>query len=425
MKIQWEKITSKEFEELCWHLLDVMGFNNLEWFGARGRDRGRDLRGTKNENPFPGFQVMKEWIIQCKRFVKRSLTRTDLDKTITWAKAHNPDYLLFITTEILTSDTRDWIDTIQSGFAFKIFIMDKPLLETQLLERFEELKAYLPDKIREEVAKYAPSVEKEIIEKLYPHMHVLREKALDPWIDLLRGIKSGTRIIGPEKIESSPMGSVTIHRDVYMTLPTDPSFNYSGWLIQHIFSEYPEHYNDWKNLKKGFSNYLKEGKNFFERIKRRFIIETKRRTELEIYDLRGSPHEKYFVPIYLSYIIYVDLESLTEMGRAYFRETIKIVSARMMSKQQMELYNLQCGVFTSLGQGSKKQLQQLITIIEEMEEDSKLNEWMNKHKLRRKQLDKNLAQFIDFLKDLSMIIENGGLIDGKCEYCKNLFGIER
>lgn len=425
MEINWSKISPIMFEEFCWHLLEVNNFNNIQWFGKSGKDRGRDIVCNKIYRPFPNIQLSTKWIVQCKRYIKRSPSPVDLTGTISWADAYNPDYLLFITTNVLSADSWDWIKERQANTRFKIFVMDRPLLESQLLKHFEQLKFYLPLEIRNEIMRYFPLEEisihndAKIIESQEPslHMKILREQAIDPWINLLRGIQDGISVISGESvIESSPLGSVSVSHDISISLPADPDFEYSDSFLEHLSTDYPENYVNWKELKEGFKNYLIDVKAFFETIKRNLIVETQNQTTLDIYNIRGKPPKKYFVPNYLAYIIYSDVKTESSIKKRYFKETLKIEHV----KDQLyngETYNLTSGAYASLAHGNKTEVEKLKNIILKMENDTKLKKDIKKYILIKSELNEKLSLFIKFLEYLSKYIENGGVINGKCDYC--------
>ena len=426
MEIDWSKISPEDFEELCWHLLEVNDFKNLQWFGKGGKDRGRDIEGYKVYSPFPNIQIFSKWIVQCKRYLVRAPNHSDLTDTISWAEAHNPEYLLFITTHVLSSDTRDWISETQRRTPFKILVMDRPLLESQLLKHFEQLKPYVPVEMQNEIIRYLPveksliPVESGIVESRERHLHmkIMREQAIDPWINLLHGIRNGIAVVtGESVIESSSIGSVTVNHDISIKLPTDPDFKYSVWFLEHLSASYPKNYRNWKKLKKGFKNYLLEVKAFFETINRKLIAEVQNQTKLHIYNIRGKPPKKYFVPNYLTYIIYSDLKTESSIGKSYFKEAFKIerITDHVYHR---ETYNLSCGAYASLARGNKTELEKLTSLVLKMDNDPEVKKWIKKHELIKSQLNKDLSRFIQFLQKLSKIIENGGIINGTCEFCK-------
>ena len=419
MEIDWDKITWDGFEEFCWHLLEANGFQNLMWLGKSG-DRGRDITATKNEQPFAGFEDQRTWIIQCKRH-KKSPSPSDLDKSITWAKTHNPDYFLLIVPCRISPGTRDWLEGQRSMVPFRIMVLDKPHIESQLLKHSEELSPYLPPKIQEAVRKYIPTREhvpaKTTMITQPPwtvHMKVVREQAIDPWIDLLHGVDRGTVIIGGvTTVESSTMASLSVNHKIAATIPKDPVFKYSKELFQHLSTGYLKQHKNWINLKEDYGNYIKEGKSVFEAIDGKLTVDVSRETSLDTYNLRGPPPNEYFVPKYLSYIIYRDLYTRILYGRKLFGEDLQVNE----DKKKTGLFYVSKGAFSRLAQGKKWQCEKISAIVAELEQDKQLNQLMESHVSKRKKLDNRLTKFIEFLEKLSKFIENQKRIQGDCDMC--------
>jgi hypothetical protein len=414
MEIDWQKIHPHQLEELCWHILFENGFQNLEWIGGSG-DRGRDILATKTEYPLTGFELQKKWIIQCKRY-SRSPSPADLREDIAWAEAHRPDYFLIILTCTMTPGTYDWLNQIQPIETFKILVLDKPMLESQILRNFEVLKAHLPEDIRHQIEKLVPkkavlpSEEKTI----FKHMDLLREKAIDPWVKALRGIgEDRSFIAGDLSIESSSMGRVAIDRKIYEALPDDPKFDLSKAFLSHLKSGYPEQFENWSFLKREFQNYWREVEALFNKLANGITAKIKEKTDFEVYDLRGAPPNRFFVPNHLTYIVYTDLSSTVLSGKGHFEEWWKVNK----DDQKEGVYYLSCGAFARLANGDKEKVEAILDIVQNIEEDKDSLEWMRLHLLKKKELDDNLSNFIEFLDDLSKRIENGKSINGKCQYC--------
>ncbi|MBK5191067.1 MAG: restriction endonuclease, partial [Methanosarcinales archaeon] len=154
MDIDWSKIEPKKFEELCHRILTLNGFANIQWFGKYGSDRGRDLVAEKVELPLPGIVKVGRWIIQCKRFISRPPTIEELNKAIIWNEAHKADYLLFIITNVLTSDTKDWIVKRSEEVHFSIFLWEEPDIKNELT-RHPELLDYMKPSEENELEEFA------------------------------------------------------------------------------------------------------------------------------------------------------------------------------------------------------------------------------------------------------------------------------
>jgi hypothetical protein len=118
MKIEWGKIKPKDFEKLCYRILEKEAFFNLEWYGAGGQDKGRDIMGFRSETPLPGNRVQKKWLIQCKRYLT-PLSKNHLYGELVKAVEHQPDGILFIVSMNLTANLLDWLDSVKNQFNFE------------------------------------------------------------------------------------------------------------------------------------------------------------------------------------------------------------------------------------------------------------------------------------------------------------------
>ena len=141
MDIDWNLITDNEFEELCGAILSKSGFYNIRNIGGSG-DRGRDLVAEKDNQIAFGLKRTEKWIIQCKKWIERKPSPTDLEKSLVWAKAHNPDGVLFFFSNKITPDTFDWVKEYTKDCKFHVDWMDATYIEnylhkdSQIYERF-------------------------------------------------------------------------------------------------------------------------------------------------------------------------------------------------------------------------------------------------------------------------------------------------
>ncbi len=147
MTLDWSKLSPEQFELLCYHILESIGYANVEWYGKGGSDRGRDIRCQKVIEHLPGKQSVTHWLVQCKHY-KNPIPIHDLEDSISWAKAHKPTtHFLLMTTSIVTSSTRDWLEKIKEDLPFEVFLIEGPQLETLVKENVSKLQQYLPDSV--------------------------------------------------------------------------------------------------------------------------------------------------------------------------------------------------------------------------------------------------------------------------------------
>ncbi len=156
MKLDWDQITDQDFEELCYSIFHKEGFLNICWIGRSGGDRGRDITCIKNETPISGIQRTITYIAQCRKWLSRAPVPADLLSTIAWADAHQPNVLMLMVSNILSSDTNDWIDIIKKQKAYDILVYDLKLFEDFLQNNndiyiafFESPKGYYYNKIND------------------------------------------------------------------------------------------------------------------------------------------------------------------------------------------------------------------------------------------------------------------------------------
>jgi len=175
LSVDWKEIRSRDFEEVCYHLLEILGFKNLEWLGHGGADKGRDIVASKMESPYPGFEIQRKWVIQCKRYIEKKLSVTALKDSMTWCETHNPDCLLFITTNVLSANTRDWLNETKGKYPFDVFVWERPYLETQMFAHLDGLTPFLTKNVCQQLLKaklisyvrYAQQAVKEISGELH------------------------------------------------------------------------------------------------------------------------------------------------------------------------------------------------------------------------------------------------------------------
>ena len=93
-------LSPREFERLCHWLVCREGYENVEWLGASGRDKGRDVVAWRD-----GVRV----VFQCKRV--KAFRGTDAEKEIEKLRAlpvaQQPGELIFVVSCDVSADTRE------------------------------------------------------------------------------------------------------------------------------------------------------------------------------------------------------------------------------------------------------------------------------------------------------------------------------
>lgn len=144
MKIKWNELKPEDFEKLCYHILELNGFLNLQWHGKSGNDKGRDILATKIETPLPSVQKQSSWVIQCKRYTSKPPGKSELASFLNSAREFKPDNTLIIISYTLTSNTKDWLESIKTEYTFNIFLWEEQELMIQYVHHKDKLSGYFP-----------------------------------------------------------------------------------------------------------------------------------------------------------------------------------------------------------------------------------------------------------------------------------------
>lgn len=144
MSINWSLLSPSQFEELCYRILEIYDFTQIQWFGKHGSDKGRDITARKVEKPIPSIQVEKRWIVQCKRYIEKPPGINEISYFLNCCREHKPDKALLILTNTLTSGTKDWLEKIKDEYSFEIFIWEENELEKIIEDNKKTLQKFFP-----------------------------------------------------------------------------------------------------------------------------------------------------------------------------------------------------------------------------------------------------------------------------------------
>ena len=161
MKKTWSQITPTEFEKLCNLILKANKFTDIQWHGKSGGDKGRDFTAKKEESPLSSTKRIRKWVIQCKRYVTKPPTKRDIESFLTDAREHRPDNVLIMITNTLTSNTRDWLDSVRQNYNFRIDLME----ELELEEEIDLNKARISERLPRVLSQTDPVIAEEVIKK--------------------------------------------------------------------------------------------------------------------------------------------------------------------------------------------------------------------------------------------------------------------
>jgi len=147
-RTDWKSISPEEFESFCGRLLELNGFTNVVWHGARGGDRGRDLTAKRQVPLLDGVSQSTQWVVQCKRYITGAPSKAELNAWLVACREHKPDYVLFIHTGILTSNVKDWLFSSAKDFPYRLVLWERRELERELTTRRGELIEQFPNLYR-------------------------------------------------------------------------------------------------------------------------------------------------------------------------------------------------------------------------------------------------------------------------------------
>jgi len=142
MKLNWKKITPLGFENLCYDLLYVLGFQNIDRRGGTA-DRGRDIEAIWKIKDPSGDIYFQKWFVECK-FYKHGISIREIHDKIQWADAERPDVLLIITNSHLTAQAKDWLEKIREEKVYNIQIWENEKIEKLLMKYPSILEKYFP-----------------------------------------------------------------------------------------------------------------------------------------------------------------------------------------------------------------------------------------------------------------------------------------
>jgi len=135
MKINWSTFSPSDFESLCAVILEENGFCNIQWHGLSGGDRGRDLIATKQLSHIKSLSEESKWIVQCRRYTAKSLTKSEIHDWLVSCNEHEPDYCLLAVTKTLSSNIKDWLEKEKKGFRFKVFLWEEKDLIGEIVKK--------------------------------------------------------------------------------------------------------------------------------------------------------------------------------------------------------------------------------------------------------------------------------------------------
>lgn len=145
MLTDWKSLSPVQFEKVCTVILKANEFTNVQWLGEAGNDKGRDILAEMVDQPLPGLVRKEKWMIQCKRYTRATLSKTELKELLDAALEHPVDYLLIITLSTVSANLHDWLNTVSEKYPFKVFLWQEMEFRRQVLEHKNEILDLMPE----------------------------------------------------------------------------------------------------------------------------------------------------------------------------------------------------------------------------------------------------------------------------------------
>ncbi|MBI2621545.1 MAG: restriction endonuclease [Candidatus Levybacteria bacterium] len=144
----FKHLTSIEFEEFCFDLLQKLGYFNVDWRKGTGlntspSDRGRDIVFQEERIDIDESKYFEKWFTDCKHHTK-GVPPEALRNLLTWAEAERPDGVIFIVSNFLSNPAKDYIETYKktNNPPFKIKVWERPMLEKLSRKKISLLRKY-------------------------------------------------------------------------------------------------------------------------------------------------------------------------------------------------------------------------------------------------------------------------------------------
>ena len=138
--IDFNSITPREFENLCYDLLIKYNYHNLIWREG-GADNGRDIEARLSFNTSIK-QKETNWFFECKLYNAGGVPPNELTSKIAWADAELPDFLVFFISSYLTNNARTWLEKIIKQKTYDITVIEGEELKNRLLKYPELIERY-------------------------------------------------------------------------------------------------------------------------------------------------------------------------------------------------------------------------------------------------------------------------------------------
>jgi hypothetical protein len=144
----FDALTSIQFEELTYDILQANGFVNIDWRKGTGlasspSDSGRDIVCDHLRIEPDGNQHFEHWFVDCKQY-RKGVPPKELQNLLSWAEAERPDVVVFAVSNFLSNPAKDYIEAYKRNNKppFRIRVWEKPQLTRMLSKKVSLQRKY-------------------------------------------------------------------------------------------------------------------------------------------------------------------------------------------------------------------------------------------------------------------------------------------
>lgn len=193
-KLDFTGLDATGFEEFCFHLLDRLGFVNVDWRKGTGHDAspansGRDIVCQQVREDVDKSKEIETWFVDCKHH-KKGVPPSELQNLLTWAEAERPHTALIITSGFLSNPAKDYLQKYERNRKppFRIKYWERPKLEQLSANKRSLLMEYNLLAFKTRTVDAILKAEEELFDVIW----------YDRKLVLIRNLKEGRETITPE-----------------------------------------------------------------------------------------------------------------------------------------------------------------------------------------------------------------------------------
>lgn len=134
-QLPFDDMTSTQFEQFCFDLMQEVGFVNVDWRKGTGKDSspsdsGRDIVAYMEREDLDGTKHLEKWFVDCKHY-KRGVPPKEVTGLLAWATAERPHVALVIASNFLSNPCKDFLKDyeLNNRPPFRIRYWERPILE--------------------------------------------------------------------------------------------------------------------------------------------------------------------------------------------------------------------------------------------------------------------------------------------------------